>query len=150
MVGNSRVLPLDYFFKQSLHIVSSEGRYQTAHLVEDASQAPNVAFDIVRHVFPDLRTRVVGRTCLGIAKTFFRNLTDVEVSQLGLHILKEKDIRTFHVPMQDLANVKSSQATHDLDEDVPDFFFLYVSLSFLVTADLLKYVAAIRIFHNKA
>jgi len=99
MVGYSWVLTLDYFLEQSLHVISSEWWYQAAHLVQHTSQAPNVTFDIIGHVFPDLRTRVVRCPCLGVAETFLCNLADVQISQLCLHILEQKDIGTFHVSM---------------------------------------------------
>ena len=147
MVWNSWVLTLDHFLEQALHVISSEGRYQTTHLVKHASQAPNITFAIIGHVFPNLRTRIVWRSCLGVAKTFLCYFTDVQVSQLCLHILEQKDICTFHVPMEDLANVKRPQAPHDLNKDVPNFFLLDVSLSFLVTANFLKDIATVCVLH---
>jgi hypothetical protein len=52
--------------------------------------------------------------------------------------------------MQDLANVKRSQAPHNLDEDVPNFFFFDVSLSLLITANFLEDIATVSVLHYQA
>jgi hypothetical protein len=52
--------------------------------------------------------------------------------------------------MQDLANMKRPQAPHDLNKDVPNFFFLDVSLSFLVTANFLEDIATVGVLHHQA
>jgi hypothetical protein len=52
--------------------------------------------------------------------------------------------------MQDLANMKRSQAAHNLNEDVPNFFLLDVSLSLLVTANFLENIATVSVLHYQA
>lgn len=52
--------------------------------------------------------------------------------------------------MHDFTGVKCSQATHNLDEYVPDLLLLDVGFSLLVGTDLLKHVSVIRVLHHEA
>ena len=52
--------------------------------------------------------------------------------------------------MQNLTTVEGTEASHNLDENVPNFLFLDVGLSFLVIADLLEDITIVGILHHKA
>jgi len=147
---DSRVLTLYALLVKASHVVCSEGRHQRAHLVEDAAQGPDVTLGVVGHVSPHLRTGIVGCTSLSVTQALLYYFRDVEVSQLGLHVLEQKDVRALHVTMQNPSLVESVEATDDLNEDVPDLLLLEVGLSLLIVTDLLKYVAVISILHDQA
>ena len=150
MIGNPREFTLDDLLVEALHIVGTEWRDKRTHLVQDTAERPNVTLAIVRLVTPDLRTSVVGCSCLSVTQALFNDLTDVEISQFSLHVFKEEQIGTLHVTMQDLADVERAKSTDDLNENVPDLLLLDVGLPFLVVADLLEDVTIIGILHDEA
>ena len=45
--------------------------------------------------------------------------------------------------------MESPQASHNLDENVPDLFLFDVGLSLLVVADFLEYIAIVSVLHHE-
>lgn len=150
VLRNSRILALYHFLVQALHIVGSKWRDERTHLVEHAAERPDVTFGIVRHVSPNLRTRIVRRSGLGITQSFFNNFGDVQITQFGLHISVKEDVGALHVSVQNLSVVKSLKSSYNLNEHVPDFLFFDVRFSFLIVADFLENVSVISILHDQA
>lgn len=149
MIWNSRVLAFDYLLIQSLHVVGTKRRHKSTHLVEDAAQRPDVTFGIVRLVAPNFRTGIVRSAGLSVAESLLNNFRDVEVTKLCLHVLEQEDVGTLHVSVKDLSVVERPQPSHDLNEHVPDFFLLYVSLPLLIVTNLLKDISIVCVFHHK-
>ena len=149
MFGDARVLALDHFLVEALHVICTEGWDQRTHLVQDATQRPNITLGIVRHVAPYLRARVIRRACLRVTEPFLDYFRNVEVSQLSLHISVEKDIGALHVSMQDFPVVQSLETSHNLYEDVPYLLLLDVGLPFLITAYLLEHIAVVSVLHDE-
>lgn len=85
-----------------------------------------------------------------VGKAFFNDFRNVQVAELGLHVLKQENVRAFHVAVQDSSNVEGAQAAHNLDKDVPNLLLLDVSLFFLISADFLKHIPVVSILHHKA
>jgi len=52
--------------------------------------------------------------------------------------------------VQNLAYVKRSESSNDLDEYIPDFLFFNVSFPLLISANFLVNVSIIGIFHYEA
>ena len=50
--------------------------------------------------------------------------------------------------MQNLTTVEGTETPHNLDENVPNFLLLDVSLSLLVVADLLEDITIVSILHH--
>ena len=50
--------------------------------------------------------------------------------------------------MQNLTTVEGTEASHNLDKNVPNFLFLDVGLSLLVVADLLEDITIVSILHH--
>ncbi len=48
------VLPFKNFLEKAIHIIGSERRHQSAHLINHAAKAPNVRFQVVGLIFPHL------------------------------------------------------------------------------------------------
>ena len=150
MVGNPREFALNHFFVETLHIVGSERRHQGTHLVEDATERPDVTLAIVWLITPHFRTCVVRSARLRVTETFLNDLTDIKVSKFGLHVLKEEQIRTLHVSVENPAHMECPQPPHDLYKDVPDLLLFNVGLSLLIVAYFLKYIAVISVLHHEA
>jgi len=150
MVGNPREFALNNLFVQALHVVGAEGRDKCTHLVEDAAEGPDIALAVVGLVAPHLRTGIVGCSRLRVAEALLDDFADVEVAQLGLHVLEKEQVGTLHVAMQDAAHVERPQPSHDLNEDIPDLLLLNIGLSFLIVADFLEDVAVVSILHDQA
>ena len=49
--------------------------------------------------------------------------------------------------MQDLTAVKGTEASHNLDENIPDFLLFDVGFPFLIVADLLEDISIVSILH---
>ena len=52
--------------------------------------------------------------------------------------------------MKDLTAVEGTQATDDLDKDVPDLLLFDVGFALLVVTDFLEYISIVSVLHNKA
>ena len=67
-----------------------------------------------------------------------------------MHVLEQKDVRALHVSVKDLTAVEGTQATDDLDKDVPDLLLFDVGFALLVVTDFLEYISIVSVLHNKA
>ena len=85
-----------------------------------------------------------------VAETLLDNLGDVKISQLGLHVLEEEQIRTFHVSVQDTSHVEGPQSADNLYKHIPDFLLFDVGLSLLIVAYFLEDVAIVSVLHYEA
>ena len=105
-----------------MDVLTVKGRPQSAKLVEEHTDAPNVALVVVRVVLNDLRTQVVGRTdhSLGQLVGRLHNARDTKVAKLYYVICGEEDIQCFDIAMHDLAVVAVLQCEHYLREPVED------------------------------
>jgi hypothetical protein len=77
---------------ETFHVFGAEGGLESDHLVEDATQGPDVGLGVVRLVAPNLGTGVVRGAGLGVAEALLNDLADVEVTELGREVLEQEDI----------------------------------------------------------
>lgn len=75
--GNLRVSSFKDLLIESVHVVCLEGRFQSAHFIENTTQRPDIAFRVVRLVFPYFGRGVIGRTCLRVQHSSFRYFAHV-------------------------------------------------------------------------
>tara|TARA_B110001450_G_C17647544_1_gene491863 strand:+ start:1551 stop:1778 length:228 start_codon:yes stop_codon:yes gene_type:complete len=66
-----------------------------------------------------------------------------------LHVSIEEYIGALHISMQDLAVMKSFEASDYLNKDVPNLLLFDVSFSLLVTANLLEDISIVSILHHQ-
>jgi len=93
LLRNHRVVALQHLPEQSVHVVRLEGRLETDHFVENASERPQVRLVVVGLVAPDLGTCVVRSARLGVVQTLLiGHLRNVQVAQLGCAVLVEENI----------------------------------------------------------
>lgn len=71
MARNWRVTALQHSLEETVHVVGTEGWDQRAHLIQDATQRPDVRLQVIRLVFPDLWRSVVWCPRLGVEKSLF-------------------------------------------------------------------------------
>ena len=71
---------LAYTFEKLIHVICLEGWLQGTHLIEDASQAPDITLVVVRLILPYLRACIVWCSSLSLKKTAFCNFADVEIA----------------------------------------------------------------------
>ena len=149
MIWYPRELALYHLLVKTLHVISAEGRNQSAHFVEHTAQRPYVTLGVVWHVAPNLWTRIVRSSCLCIAESFLNNFRDVEISKLGLHVLEQKEVCAFHISVEDAALMECPQSSYNLNKDIPDLFLLDVGLSLLIVTDFLENVSVVCILHHE-
>ena len=61
MLRNFRQYSLENFLIESLHIFSSKWWLESNHLINDAPKTPDITFDIIGLIFPNLRRGIVRR-----------------------------------------------------------------------------------------
>ncbi len=61
-------------FEEAWIVFCPEGRQESAHLIDDATQSPDVALIVILFVFPDFRTGVVGGSSLRCSKSIVDDL----------------------------------------------------------------------------
>mmetsp|Transcript_29294 Transcript_29294/g.93736 ORF Transcript_29294/g.93736 Transcript_29294/m.93736 type:complete len:300 (-) Transcript_29294:476-1375(-) len=111
------------------HVGAREGRAEHGHLVQDAPQAPHVAFEVVGLALTHLRGEVEGRAQHGVRHVHRRlhQLGHPEVPELhhDLAVLvvvlqgRDEDVGGLDVAVDDLGRMGVLQRKHDLSEDVP-------------------------------
>ena len=139
------------FLVEALHVFSLEWWLQSDHLIDDTTQTPHITFDIIRLIFPDFRGGVVRSPRLRIIEPISpSNFTHIHISKLSRHIIIQKNIRRFQVPMHNLDFVHRIQPSDCLDEYLPDLTFFDIRFVFFVLANLLKDVSVVGQFHDDA
>ena len=147
MVGYPREFPLDDFFVEALHVISSEWWHERTHLVKNAAERPDITLAVIRLVAPHFGTRVVRGASLRVTEAFLDDFGDVKIAQFSLHVFKKEQVCTLHISVENAPHVKGSQASDNLNKDVPDLLLLDVGLSFLVVTDFLENITVVCIFH---
>lgn len=81
---NLRVLSLQHFLEQSIHVIGFERGLQGCDLIEHTTETPQIALAVIGLVLPDLRTSVVRSACLSVEQTLLGHLGNIQVSKFGL------------------------------------------------------------------
>ena len=84
------VQALGHLLSKSGHVGSPERRQQSGHLVQNATDGPNVALEVVRLVLPDLGTSVVRSASLSGQQTVLGLFRNVQVTDFHATILCQK------------------------------------------------------------
>ena len=90
MVRYPREFAFDDLFIETLHIVGAERWNQSTHLIKYAAKRPNITLRVIRLVAPYLWTCVIRSASLSVTQSLFHNLTHIEISKLGLHVLEQE------------------------------------------------------------
>jgi len=136
--------PLKNFLIEPLHIFSLKGWLKSNHLIDNTAQTPDITFDIIRFIFPNLRRGIIRCPCLSIVESFWvGDLRNIHVSKLSFHIVVQENISTFQVPVHNLYFVHSLQASDRLYEDLPNLTFFDISFIFFMLADFLENVSVV-------
>lgn len=61
---DGRILTTQNLFIEHVHVGCSEGGHKAAHFIEQTAKRPNVAFIVVRLIFPNFGARIVRSTGL--------------------------------------------------------------------------------------
>lgn len=67
--GQGFVIGRSYFLEENLHVLSFKGWDQGCHFIEHAAYGPDIAFEVIGHVPPNLWTRIIGCASLCAHKT---------------------------------------------------------------------------------
>jgi len=123
-------------YSQSQHVEGSalEGRLEGAHFVENNSERPDVAFEVVGPVLDDLRAEVVGRAHhrFQIFCCVLQHASNPKVSKFYDVILGKEDILALQVPMEDLAIVDVLDCQANLGEPTEDLLLREVAALLLL------------------
>lgn len=118
---------------ETLHVISSEGRFQSNDFVQDTTEGPYVTFNVIRLIPPNFRTRIIRSAGLRVVKTpligYFRH---IHVSKFGSEIFIEENIRTLQVSVHYVEVVHRLETPHHLDKDAPDILLRECRLVFLM------------------
>ena len=63
---NGRVLCLDYSLVETIHVSGLKRGSERCHFVNNASKGPNIAFEVIRSILPDLRAGIIRRPGLRV------------------------------------------------------------------------------------
>ena len=107
MRRNLGIYTLHNSIVKPFHVLGGERRIERHQLIKDAAQGPNVTFEVVWLILPDLRTGIVGSTRLSLQDAHLSNLRHIQISQLDHPIFSQKHISTLNISMNNLLIVKS-------------------------------------------
>lgn len=131
---------------QIFHVNTLEGRTESHHFIQHASQGPNIRLEIIRHILPNLGARIIGSSSLSHAQiTDFR---DIHVPKLHFPIFVDKDIRWLQIPVNNLKFMKLVQPRTNLEKHWPNLLFLVKLLLLSFVIDLAKQIPIICILHD--
>lgn len=132
------------FLLERVDVVGHEWRAKRCHFIENAAKGPDIAFAIVREIWPYFGAGIVGCACLGAGHTTFTDFGDVEISQFDLlMVLGQEDIGAFDVPVEDIHAMQRLQPVQHLNGKFPNVTFVQRLLSFLVGLDESAEISAI-------
>lgn len=77
---------------------------ESDHFIEETAQRPNIAFEGIRQLQPDLRAGVKWRAYFGVGHTVLADGAHIHVSDLDSSPHKEK-ISSLYIPMQNVGAV---------------------------------------------
>lgn len=138
-------------FVKSLHVLCLKWRLQGNHFVDNTAQTPYVTLDVVRFILPNFWWGVIRSSGLSVVEALLVcDLTDIHISQFGLHVVVQEDISTLQVPVHDLNFVHWVESSHNLNKDLPNLSFFDVGFVLFMVTDLLKDVSVVCQFHNNA
>jgi hypothetical protein len=144
MLRNFRQYPLENFLIESLHIFSLKWWLESNHLINDAPKTPDITFDIIGLIFPNLRRGIVRRPCLSIVESFWvGNLRHIHISKFSGHVVVQENVGTLQVSVHDLYFVHCLEAPHWLYEDLPNLTFFNISFIFFMLTDFLENVSVV-------
>ena len=150
---NSRNFAFHYFFEQFIHAFSPKWRIQCTHFVNHAAQRPYITLCIVRIVFPNFRTCIVRCSSLSVQKFLFSHFRYIQISKLSVLLsilVKQKNVRTFKISMQNIQSMQWVQPFSNLNHNFPNVSFLKELLTLFKLSDFLKEISAITILHDNA
>ena len=120
-----RIHTFKHLFEEAIHIVCSERRNKCAHLVDHATEGPNVGLQIVGLIFPHFGACIVRGSCLRVEEALFGYFGNVEVAEFCCAVAVEENVCALHVSVQNFEFVKGLESLDDLEKDFPDSFFLH-------------------------
>ena len=150
MVRDVCVNATEHLTVKACHVIGSERRPESDRLVENAAKRPDIALHVVRLIAPDLWTRIVGRSCLGVQKSSLRNFADIHVSKFCRSIFLQKYVGAFEITMENVCVMQRLESFDHLDEDAPDVLLAQVCLLLLMAGDFLEKIAIVCILHDNA
>ena len=107
MAWNFRIDSFHNSVVESLHVFSCERRIQGNQLVKDTAEWPDIRFVIIRFVLPDLRTCIVGCSCLCLENASLGYFRHIQISKLDHPIFCEEDVGTLDISVDDLLGMQS-------------------------------------------
>jgi hypothetical protein len=131
--------------------MTNEGRLLNCHLIEDASQRPNVAFSAIRFFLPHLWTGIVGSASLSASHSTGGDNRHIHVCQFHLRLVfGEEDVGTLDIPMQNIHVVQHRETFEGLVGDLPNGVLIDIFPGSLVLLDQLEDIPAFEVFSNDA
>ena len=117
---DGRVIASQDLEDQAFHRVSIKGMSQSDHLVQDATQWPNIWLLVVRLLLADLWREVVwcADSCLGTVVSVLEDTCNAEVSDLDLATLSHENVLRLEITVQNLPVVDVFDRKGHLDEPV--------------------------------
>ena len=143
---------MNYFLIQATHVTGFEWWSQCGHLVQNTTERPYVAFEVIWTVLPHLRACIVRCSRLRVEEALLvaHDFGDIEVGKLALASVTDQNIGTLDVSMHHIEVVQGLQAAETLYEGRPELVFGETGSPLKVTFNLLKNIAFLRILHDEA
>lgn len=150
--GDRRVKRGNHFPVQSVHVLGLEWRLQTSHLVEHDAERPNIRFEIVRTIFPDLWAGIIRRPCLRVKKAFSRldNFGNIEVGEFALAFAADQNVRALYIAVHYVEVVEGLEAAQALDERRPQLVLGEARAPLGVGLNFMKNVSFLAVLHDQA
>ncbi len=122
---------------QNMKRCSSKRRLKSTHLIQQYSERPYIAFEIVRFVFNDLWTQVIRCTnySLSVIDCRLEHFGYTEITKLYNPLLSQEDVLGLQISMQNLPIMYMLDCQTDLSEEVQNLVlckktaFLLLSLN---------------------
>ena len=81
---------------------------------------------------------------------FLGNFGDIEITEFDHTVLGQENVGTLDISVNDGEIMESFQASHDLDEVVPDLFLSKLGSLLFVFLDSLEQIAVVGLLHDDA
>ena len=93
----------EYAVVETLHTFRTEWRIEGTHLINDASERPNVTLLIIRFLLPDFWASIVRRSRLCVQHAILSNFTHIKVAHFKCAVRALEDIGGFEVSVENVS-----------------------------------------------
>lgn len=143
--------PIENCVIKTFHVFCPKRGFKSSHFIDNATQAPDIAFWSVLFVFPYFWGSIVWSTGLSSGKTRFCYFWYVKITKFSSSsIFRNKYIRTFKISVENFHIMQCFKPSYYMQKVSSYYTFWNIGFLFSVSIYFLQNVSSSCILHDDA